>query len=492
MDLPIQLDPHSGLPLHRQVYDALRRAIASGSLARGVRLPSTRALAESLGVSRTTLTSTFAQLISEGFLYATVGAGTFVSNDLPDESDSATRAAPARPPGAAVRLSAYGESIKKAEPLEPPRAAGTIDFRDGRPAFDRFPYDAWRRRLVRHVRIGGGNFDYSSDPAGVPELREAIAAYLARARGVTCEPDDIVIVAGSQQAIDLVGRILIEPGDVVVLEEPGYPGAQRTFGAHGAGVHAVPVDREGLRVDLLPRRAAAVRLVYVTPSHQFPLGAVLSYSRRLQLLRWAHDTDSIVVEDDYDSAYRYEGRPIPALYGLDSDGRTIYVGTFSKTMFPALRLGFVVVPRPLRAVMIAAKGFSDRQSPTLEQRALAEFIADGSFERHIRRMRVLYRERRATLLDALHRHIGSRAQVIGDSAGMHLVMRIDGVDETLLATRARAAGVALKSTLKHYLGAGPGGEFVVGFAEHAPSIIEEGIVRLARALRETETSPIVD
>jgi GntR family transcriptional regulator/MocR family aminotransferase len=481
MELPIHLDPASGLPLHRQVSDALRRAIVDGRLPRGSRVPSTRALAEALGVSRATLTSTFAQLISEGYLRAAVGSGTFVSTDLPDESPGEGGRGGGR--GATeFRLSAYGASLARAEPLEPPRLRGTIDFRDGRPAFDRFPYDRWRRCIARHVRDGADTFDYSSDPAGLPRLRAAIAAYLGRARAVACEADDIAIVSGSQQAIDLIARVLIEPGDVVVLEDPGYPGAQRTFAAHGAEVRGVPVDDDGLRVDLLRGQSGTIRLVYVTPSHQFPLGSVLSFPRRLELLRWAEANGTTVVEDDYDSAYRHAGRPIPALHGLDGSGRTLYVGTFSKTMFPALRLGYVVVPRALRGVVAAAKAFSDRQSPTLEQCALADFIEDGSFERHIRRMRVLYGERRAALLDALRRHIGARAQVIGDSAGMHLVVRLQGVDEAWLVPRARSAGVALKSTHPHYLAGATAGEFIFGFAEHTPATLDEGVARLARAL----------
>jgi GntR family transcriptional regulator / MocR family aminotransferase len=478
MELPIELDPASGLPLHRQVYEVLRRAIVIGRLARGTRLPSTRALAEMLGVSRTTLTSTFAQLISEGYLYATIGSGTFVSTDLPDDTAALDDSAAPRAGDRLFRLSAYGASLTNVTPLEPPRLAGTIDFRDGRPAFDRFPYDVWRRCITRHVRSGANTFDYSSDPAGVLPLREAIAAYLGRARAVQCDPDDVVIVTGSQQGIDLIARILIEPRDVVVLEEPGYPGAQRTFAAHGADVRGVPVDAEGLRVDLLRKLAGPVRLVYVTPSHQFPLGSVLSFPRRLELLRWAEQTETIVVEDDYDSAYRYEGRPIPALQGLDTSGRTLYIGTFSKTMFPALRLGYIVVPRALRGIVVAAKACCDRQSPALEQHALADFIADGSFERHLRRMRVLYRERRAALLNALRRHLGDRAEVIGDSAGMHLVVRMHGIDEAALVTRASRAGVVLKSTLSHYLAGGPGSEFIFGFAEHSSATIDDGIARL--------------
>jgi GntR family transcriptional regulator/MocR family aminotransferase len=482
VELPIQLEAAGGLPLHRRVSDALRRAITEGRLPRGTRVPSTRELAEMLGVSRTTMTSTFAQLISEGYLCATIGSGTFVNTELPDDTVSVGAMPAGQVCEPQFRLSAFGASLAHAEPLEPPRSDVAIDFRDGRPAFDRFPYELWRRCVTRRIAAGFGTFDYSSDPAGVYALREAIAAYLGRARAVPCTAGDIVIVSGSQQAIDLIARILLEPGDVVALEDPGYPGAQRTFAAHGAHVRGVPVDDDGVRIDALRELAGPVRLVYVTPSHQFPLGAVLSFPRRIELVRWAEANDTIVVEDDYDSAYRHAGRPIPALKGLDPSGRTLYVGTFSKTMFPALRLGYVVVPRALHAVMTSAKALADRQSPALEQFALADFIADGSFERHIRHMRVVYRERRSALLDALRRHLGERAEVIGDSAGMHVVVRFADIDETTLVARAMRAGVALKSTRPHYLGAGRTGEFIFGFAEHTPATLDDGVRRLREAM----------
>jgi GntR family transcriptional regulator/MocR family aminotransferase len=485
VELPIELDAASGVPLHRQLHDGLRGAIVDGRITPGTRLPSTRAFAEALGVSRSTITSSFAQLHSEGYLQATTGSGTFVCNELPDEAASAhVRRAP-RAEGASIRLSTYGALLADAGPLEPPRVAGTIDFRDGRPAFDHFPFDEWRRCVTAAARREGARLDYLTDPAGHPPLREAIAAYLGRARAVLCSPRDVVIVSGSQQAIDIVARVLIEPGDVVALEEPGYLGAQRTFAANGADLRAIPVDGDGLRVDLLATRAAGARLVYVTPSHQFPLGAVLSSARRHELLQWADDAGAVIVEDDYDSAYRYEGRPIPALFGLDRSERVVYVGTFSKTMFPALRVGYMVVPAALREVVLAAKAFSDRQSPILEQRALAAFMLDGGFERHLRRMRVLYRERRAALLASLRRHIGDDVEVIGDRAGMHLVVRLAVDNSRAFAARALEAGVALMSTEPHHLHASVPGEFIFGFAEHDAAVMEDGIARLGRLLAES-------
>jgi GntR family transcriptional regulator/MocR family aminotransferase len=481
VDLPIELDPASGVPLHRQLYEGVRSAIVERRIAPGTRLPSTRALAESLGISRSTIISSFAQLHSEGYLEATTGRGTFVSEALPEES--VDRVEP-RTGGASIRLSTYGASLAEAGPLEPPRAGGTIDFRDGRPAFDAFPFAEWRRALAAAARDDAVWLDYSPDPAGHPPLRAAIAAYVGSARGISCAAADVVIVSGSQQAIDIVARVLIEPGDVVALEEPGYLGAQRTFAANGADLRAIPVDADGIRVDILERTADAARLVYVTPSHQFPLGVVLSSDRRRALLAWAEHAGAVVVEDDYDSAYRYEGPPIPALYGIDRTGRVVYVGTFSKTMFPALRIGYIVVPRGLRDVVLAAKAFSDRQSPILEQRALADFMAGGGFERHLRRMRVLYRARRAALLAALRRFIGDDATVIGERAGMHLVVRLPGATAPDFGERALRAGVALMSTHAHHLHESVPGEFIFGFAEHDEATIVEGIARLGRVLAD--------
>jgi GntR family transcriptional regulator/MocR family aminotransferase len=441
-------------------------------------------MAESLGVSRSTIISSFAQLHSEGYLEATTGSGTFVAVELPDE-----RIAPRpRPPagGASLRLSTYGASLLGSAPLEPPRVDGNTDFRDGRPAFDAFPFAVWRRHIAAYVDAGDG-LDYSADPAGHPPLRAAIATYLGASRAIACEADDVVIVSGSQQAIDIVARVLIEPGDVVALEEPGYLGAQRTFAANGADLRPIPVDRDGLRVDLLEAQAASAQLVYVTPSHQFPLGVVLSAERRRALIAWAARADAVIIEDDYDSAYRYEGRPIPALFGIDTAGRVIYVGTFSKTMFPALRIGYIVVPPSLRRVVLAAKAFSDRQSPLLEQRALAAFMASGDFERHLRRMRMLYRERRGALLDALRTTFGDDVEVLGESAGMHVVVRLPVPDSAAFAARARAAGVTLMTTDPHRLHGPHPGEFIFGFAEHPEATIRHAIARLGALLAAERT-----
>lgn len=457
MEFAIRLEADGHIALYRQLYEERRRAILAGRLARGERLPSTRSLAESLGLSRSTVTLSFSQLISEGYLEATIGAGTFVSRELPDEKTPGKRRAIRRSGTPLFRLSTYGETLAQTGPLEAPRTPGSIDFHDGRPAFDQFPYSVWRRLLARHVRAADKLFDYSNDAAGYRPLREALAAYLIRSRAVRCTAADIIVVSSSQQAIDLTARLLVERGDVVAVEDPGYLGAHRTFAAHGAKLRGIAVDRDGMRVSELFALEDDVRLVYVTPSHQYPTGTVLSLGRRLELLRWAQRTGAVVIEDDYDSAYRYEERAIPALQGLDDRGATIYMGTFSKTMYPALRIGYVVVPPTLRAVFTQAKAFSDRQSPILEQCALADFIAEGHFERHLRRMRTLYSKRRQTLIEELQRSVND-IDILGDSAGMHVLVRLRTSDEHRLIECAQRAGVALMSAEPLYLsGSSPDG-----------------------------------
>lgn len=486
MELAISLGDASDIPLHAQLYAELRRSILLGRLSPGQRLPSTRQLAASLRVSRATVIASFTQLLSEGYLEARHGSGTYVSVQLPDELDrplppSGVERAPSR----TVELSSFGEALRAAAPLERRLPAHSINFRDGRPAFDHFPIDVWRKLLARHCRATISMLDYTPDPAGHPALREAIARYLARSRAVKCASENIVIVGGSQQAIDLASRLFIDRGDAVGVEDPGYHGAQRNFVAQGARLLSIPVDEQGLVVErLFDPRLPKVRLIYVTPSHQFPTGATLSLRRRIDLLRWAHRAGTIVIEDDYDSAYRYGERPIPALQGLDEGGCVVYIGTFSKVLFPALRIGYLVVPKGLVDVFVRAKAYSDRQSPLVEQYALADFIEEGHFDRHVRKMRALYERRRAALVEALHGAFGESVAVRGDSAGMHLLAKFASpYDNDELVRRAAREGVFLTNAQPLYLDGGGEGEFVLGFAEIDESRIADGVRRLARAFR---------
>ncbi|HEX9004136.1 MAG TPA: PLP-dependent aminotransferase family protein [Blastocatellia bacterium] len=491
MEIAITLDHDTALPLHRQLYEELRGAILSQRLKPGERVPSTRLLARSLKLSRATVTQSYEQLISEGYLQAVVGSGTTVCAELPDEllrtSPLKAAAAPLakRENPAAIKLSQYGVSLNDSVPLEPPEPVLPLNFKSGRPALEEFPMLQWRRVLLRHCREDHVDLlDYSTNLHGLPELREAIAAYLRKSRAVRCSPGQIIIVNGSQQAIDLITKLLIDRGDAVAVENPGYLGARRTFLAQGAKLLPVPVDENGILTEHLEAATDnQARLIYVTPSHQFPTGGVLPLARRLELIRWAERYGAVIVEDDYDSEFRYGSRPIPALQGLAEDANVIYIGTFSKVLFPALRIGYVVVPESLAHVFARARWIADRQTPTLEQLALTDFINEGHLERHLRRMRTLYDKRRQTLVRALKQHFGDRVEILGENAGMHLMARLQTpFDDGEVAQRAAAAGVGLVSARLYYLGEAPTDEFVLGYSGLSERRIQEGVRRLAKAL----------
>ena len=338
-----------------------------------------------------------------------------------------------------------------------------------------FPTALWRRLMFRQLRQNRAElFAYAAHAQGYLPLRERIADYVSRFRAVSCTPDQVVVVNGSQQGLDLVSRLFIEPGDEVALENPGYLGARRIFVANGAKLRPVPVDAQGI---VCAKLGAPARAVYVTPSHQFPAGVAMSLTRRLELLAWARANRALIIEDDYDSEYRYNGAPLPALQGLGSDAAVIYCGTFSKVMFPGLRVGYLIVPEGLTATFRRAKWLTDRNTPLLEQAALTDFIGDGHLERHIRRMRRMYGSRRDALLEALRRYFGNRALVTGDAAGMHALVRIDDAG---LPQRAARNKVQLRAATDYYLGAAPGGEYIFGFAGLNERAIREGVKRLAQ------------
>ncbi|MBR0652064.1 PLP-dependent aminotransferase family protein [Roseomonas terrae] len=422
-----------------RICEAIKAQIASGHLSPGARVPSTRALAAEWGVSRTTVTAAYEQLIAEGYLEARQGARTQVAPGL---GRIAAPPGPASPPQVGSRLSAYGERLDAYDlPAVSDRGAKVAEFRYGDLAAADFPKLAWKKAvsvalLRRHGRLRYG------DPRGSGRLREALQGYLWRARGLRCTPDQIVIVNGSQQGLDLCARLLVDPGDRVLMEDPGYALARQIFHAVGADVVPVAVDRDGLRTDALP----AARLAYTTPSHQFPLGGVLSAGRRRELLAWAQQAGGHVIEDDYDSEYRFDIAPIPPLQALDETGRVIYVGTVSKTLSPTLRLGYLVVPPSLSVAFARAKRLTDRQSPSLEQEALAELIESGAYERHVRRVRRRNGERRAALLAALAGTVGDAVTVVGADAGLHVVAWLNTVpraDEAQFISRAQAVGLGL-------------------------------------------------
>ncbi|MEW6637338.1 MAG: PLP-dependent aminotransferase family protein [Actinomycetota bacterium] len=481
----VSVDRSSAVPLHRQLYENLRAAILGGRLSAGTRLPSTREFAAVLGVSRNTVTNAYVQLLAERYLEGRVGSGTYVARSLPEESLRA-RLEPGGGDGwtGAGRVPSRRGSLLAATPTT---TAGDIGspraFRPGVPALDRFPSGLWRR-LTSEVwrRPPPGLLGYG-DPAGYGPLRAEISAYLRAARAVRCSPEQVIVVSGSQQALDLAARVLLDPGDAAWVEEPGYVGARAALLGAGARLVPVPVDEEGLDVSAGARLGPDARLVHVTPSHQYPIGATMSLTRRLELLGWARRSGAWVLEDDYDSEYRYAGRPLEALQGLDAEGRVIYVGTFSKVLFPALRLGYLVLPPDLVDIFASARELTDRHPPGPDQAVLAEFIAGGHFERHLRRMRKLYADRQKALVEAADRHLAGRLEVRPAGAGMHLVGRLpEGTDDREVSRRAAALGVETSPVSAFASGACRTPGLVLGYAAFETAEIEEAAKKLRVAI----------
>jgi GntR family transcriptional regulator/MocR family aminotransferase len=502
VDLLIPLDRGSSRPLRDQVYDELRAAILDGRIPAGGRLPSTRSLAIGLGVARFTVEDAFGRLAAVGYTVGRHGSGTIAASTgvtrtdgggvLPGAlpSPAGDRASPRR--GAARCRSPWAEELARVNiPVVLPPAQ-PFDFRQGMPALDVFPHARWARVRAREARrLGPASYHYGP-VAGEPELREAIAAYLARSRAVRRGFDHVVVTSGAQQGLDLLARLWLRPGDLVAMEDPGYPAARRVFAAAGARIVPVPVDGDGFCVDALDAVAGGERprLIYVTPSHQYPTGAVLSLPRRLALLGWARRNDALVVEDDYDAEFRFGARPVEALAGLDAalpgEGVVAYVGTFSKVLYPALRLGYLVVPPDLVAPVVAAKAVTDRHGPRLEQRTVAAFMAGGDFERHLGRMRRLYAARRDALVDALVRDLAgiARRNPGTAAAGLHLLVGFEvPFEESELVARAAAAGVHVDGAGSCYDRPPTSPLAMLGYAALPEPAIREGIARLAIAIR---------
>lgn len=478
--------------LHRQVYRALRGAILSGRLRSGSRLASTRTLAGELGVSRNTVLQAYEQLVAEGYAGGREGSGTYVAEALPARPAARAAAASAAAEahaGAPPRLASWGRRLAAAVPHRQatwslPRERVACDFRYGEPAYADLPLETWARLLGRRARRLSVKRLAYQPPGGAPELREALAGYLARARGVVCAPEQIVVTQGSQQAIDLTMRLVVDPGDTVVCEEPHYTGFTFCAAALGAKVVFVPADEQGLRTDDLERIAAA-RLACVTPSHQFPAGGVLSLPRRLALLEWARRRAAYVLEDDYDGEFRFAGRPLECLQSLDRHGRVLYAGTASKLLFPALRIGWLVAPPALAPFVEDAKAVADTGTATLEQLAFADFVAEGHLERHVRRSRVRHAARRAALIEALDRELGERAEVLGANAGVHVLVRLaerPARDVRRLRAECRTRGVGVYPAAPFYARPPPRAELLLGYAALRETQIRTGVRRLREAL----------
>ena len=479
--MDLHLSRSSGGDLTTRLYRELREAVRDGRLRPRDRLPPTRELATQLEVSRGTVATAYERLVAEGFLTARVGAGTYVADTVP-----ATGARGRRRTGA-VRPRRGWTALPA--PVTPSDAV-PYDFSVGVPDPGLFPFDTWRRLVASEMRVRANSPGRYADPAGHRGLREAVSRYVGVSRAVLCDAEDVLITNGTQHALDLVGRVVLEPGDTVAVEDPGYPPAATLLGISGMRVTPVPVDEEGLVVDALPARA---RLVYVTPSHQFPTGVVMSLRRRMALVEWAQQHDALVVEDDYDSEFRFTSRPLEPLVSLDPAGRVCYVGSFSKTMLPAVRLGFVVSPPSLRSALRAARQLSDGFSPVPTQAALARFIDDGMLARHVRKASTVYARRRAAVLAALKPVPG--LHVVPSSAGLHVCVRMPGGRPGVaqrVVSAARRGGVAVESLDGYYL-AGQGSAstdaegLAVGYGAVADDRVNEGLRRLVRVLRRETT-----
>lgn len=486
---PLSLDRQSSLSLYRQLYDGVRGMILDGQLRAGTRLPSTRDLAAELGLARATVQNAFEQLLAEGYVQGRIGSGTYVADVLPEDRWTRTQEKrKLRTPKAQVTrhaVSQQGELLLSVARSTSLRLASTRAkaFSTGVSALAEFPFSAWGRLMSRNWRRKRPELLAYQHSAGYLPLREALASYLGPARGVRCSPEQVIIVAGSQQALDLSARVLLNPADEVWVEDPGYPGARGALLSAGAKLVPVPVDESGLIVAHGVVRAPQARLACITPSHQFPLGATLSLSRRLALLEWADRAGAWILEDDYDSEYRFSGRPLMALQGLDTEGRVIYIGTFSKTLFPALRLGYVVVPPDLVDAFTAARYVADRHSSSLEQATLADFIAEGHFARHIRRMRALYAERQAVLIDAVSHDLGGRLEIAPAETGMHLVAWLPkGMDDVAVSKKAAAHQVETAPLSSYSLSPLKRGALLLGYGGVNAMEIRAGVRRLAQAL----------
>jgi len=479
----VRLDAHAPESLQAQLCAGLRRAIRAGVLRPGSRLPSSRALALDLRISRTTAVLAYDQLIAEGVLATRAGSGTFVASvpsdrgSLPLSSGRRTAVHPA--------LSRRGAALAAMPTIAWKLGGAPRPFRLGAPALDLVPLAAWTRMATRRLKaLTLAQLDYR-DPAGELSLRTCIAEHVRRVRGAACTADQVIVVAGAQHGLELICRVLLDTGEAAWLEEPGYTGARAALIGAGARIVPVPVDAEGMDDAAGIRRAPNARLAYVTPSHQFPMGVPMTLPRRLALLAWARRARAWIVEDDYDCGFHYGSQPMPCLQGLDPDGRVIYVGTFSKTLFPSLRLGYVIVPPDLFGPMAMARGASSFHPPILDQAVLADLMDAGIFERHLRRMRGEYRRRLAALSEGAARHGRGLFTLRPVTTGLHAIADVHGVDDEAAFREALAHGVEVMPVSAYCVDRrrAPRRGLVLGFGGVRPELLDPGMAQLAAAVR---------
>lgn len=479
--MPLTLSsPVGKTTLYRWLYDELRSAILHGRIPPGAQLPATRELSASYKLSRATIVAAFEQLKGEGYVEGKSGSGTFVARVLPEQLLQVARIRQEKSlPRRRVALSSYARRLR---PFRAPAPRPMRAFRANQPALDAFPTTLWAQVASRRLRRASTHLLSGGDALGYRPLREAVAEYLNSSRGVKCSADQVLIISGAQEGLDRTARVLLNPGEPVWMEEPGYPGAVFVFRAMGARVCAVPVDSEGMDWEKGRARWRTPRLIYTTPAHQFPLGMTMSLRRRLSLMEWARHSGSYIFEDDYDSEYRYAGRPIPAMQGLDRAGSVIFAGSFTAVLFPSLRLGYLVVPPDLVDVFAAAESVSTHHPPLLDQAVLCDFITEGHFARHIRRMRELYAERLSVLLDCAKQRLAGGIAISSVEAGLQTIgwlqseLTADAVAETAMRHDIEVI------PLNRYAWGRVGRRgLVLGFAAVDPREIRRGVDALAKA-----------
>ncbi|MBA2743279.1 MAG: PLP-dependent aminotransferase family protein [Chthoniobacterales bacterium] len=485
----ISIDRRASKPLYQQIYESFRSRVLRCELRAGELVPSSRSLARDLRISRLPVLNAYAQLLAEGYFESKVGAGTFIATSLPGRQNPARAAGPSSARRTERRISTHAAALPEYE--RPSWAESLGPFQVGQPELDKFPIDIWLKltaRYSRRMRLKGLQY---GDPMGLQDLREGIAAYVRRSRGVRCEARQIMVVSGSQQALDLTTRVLLDAGTPAWVEEPGYWLVHNVLRAAGCRAVPVPVDEQGLNVAAGIQLSRNARAAFVAPSHQYPLGVTMSAARRLQLLEWAERAGAWIVEDDYDSEYRYDSMPVASLQGLDENDRVIYIGTFSKVMFPSLRLGYLIIPPDLVNRFAAVRQTMDLCPPHITQAIMVDFLREGHFARHIRRMRPTYAERRRVLIDELRRELGDSIRLMGADAGMHVAILLNArQDDGKIAAAAAQQSLWLSALSALYVGSAPRQGLVLGFGNTKSAQIPAAVRHLKMLVQRGARSTV--
>ncbi len=478
----ISLNKDLELPLYKQLYNYLKEGILCGRFSSGFRLPSTRAFANELKLSRSTVLLSIEQLIAEGYLESYVGKGTFVSQHLPDLKVKTFQQKQVSL-NTAIKLSNRADAFISSRVYD---NSSTPAFRPGIPETNEFPFKIWRRLLNKHWRKPEAKNLFYGSGAGYLPLRQEISNYLKLARGVKCSAEQVIIVNGSQQALQIASYLLADANDQVWIENPGYTGAQAAFKSAMLKMVPIAIDSEGLSVKTAISKAPKAKFAYVSPSHQYPMGVIMSLARRLELLEWARANNSWILEDDYDSEFRFKGQPLAALQGLDQANSVVYIGSFSKVLFPALRLGYVVVPQAMTDAFVKARLHFDRGSPWINQMVLADFIAEGHFARHIRKMRVIYAQRRELLISLLA-DLLAEFELGSSPAGMHLVLYLPAnLNDVVVAKKLKENGIEAFPLSNYSLDDSHKMGLVLGYGAVDEHLIISGVKKMVSLIKEYE------